>query len=392
MNRLLSLFAGVLFVVLPMGSIQAQLSAVSYPSFAFEMPDQEYRLVVESRGQKIEVHPEVSSLNGELISVERLRVRGKSTLHFPKKSFSVRLAKGTSLELPGCPEKIAKKFYLMSLSLDLYYFHNRLSFLLMEELGIFPLYNSFAEVSINGESQGIYLILEHPEQHFLKQQKADLILRRGTAENVDEYDTRKGLSAKETKSYLKQFQSIEKICKSKRGEALYQELSQLVDLEAYMKWLAFNYWTANGDYEDEVFFYSLSREAPSRFSILPWDYDDIFAEAPHEGWEVRDNHIGTAMIFSSEDILGRTIANDPYLYQQYLAVLSDMLHHFSEQQLEDLFQQVEQELAPFMDLKDFVEVNPYDEEKRTRAEIIRQKLAEKEVYLKERRTEFLSRL
>lgn len=390
MIRLLSFFPAYFLILSLANSVLGQATESPYPVFAFEMPAESYALVVDSRGEKVEIHPKSSLLNGENIEVERLRTRGKSSLHFPKKSFCVRLAKGSPIRLAGRSKKISKKFYLMSLSQDLWHFHNRLAFLSMNELGIFPLYNEYAEVVINGESQGIYLVLEHPEQYVFKQLDGSFILRRGQDDSIDEYKQVKDLTPKEIKAYVKQFESIQKICKSKKGERLYQELSKVVDLEGYMKWLAFNYWISNGDYADEVFFYSSSQQSGTPFSILPWDYDDIFYDAPHEGWDLRDQAIGSAMIFSSEDLLGRTIANDSYLYQTYRTVLTNMFSQLNEERLTSIFNQVRDELAPFMQMDHFQEVNPYDKKGRTRAEIIRQTMAEKEALMKEKRAEVLN--
>ncbi|MEM7375081.1 MAG: CotH kinase family protein [Bacteroidota bacterium] len=390
MIRLFSLLPTLLLVVVHAQILLGQAPDTPYPVFSFDMPPESYQSVVESRGEKIEVYPASSLLNGEEIEVERLRVRGKSSLHFPKKSFCVRLASGTRIRLAGQSKKIAKKFYLMSLSQDLWHFHNRLAFLSMHEIGIFPLYNEYVEVIINGESQGIYLLLEHPEQYVLKSNDGDFLLRRGNEEQVDDYKAGKHLASKESRAYLKRFASIQKMCQSKKGERLYQALSQVLDLDSYMKWLAFNYWICNGDYADEVFFYSLPQQAGPLFSILPWDYDDIFYEAPHEGWETRNRELGSAMIFSSEDLLGRTIANDPFLYQQYLSIFANMLNQLNQDKITELFDQIRVELTPLMELPYFQEVNPYDKEGRIRAEIISQTMQTKEAYMQQKRTEFLS--
>ena len=66
-------------------------------------------------------------------------------------------------------------------------------------------------------------------------------------------------------------------------------MSQWIDLDIYMKWLAFNFFIRNGDYTDEVYFYM--DPATGKYRIIPWDYDDIFASGPHEGSEEKYRNI-----------------------------------------------------------------------------------------------------
>ena len=90
-----------------------------------------------------------------------------------------------------------------------------------------------------------------------------------------------------------------------------------------MKWLAFNFIVKNGDYTDEVYF--CIDPAVDKFKFIPWDYDDIFAIAPHEGNAIKKDAIGNKLIFSSEDKLDQKIANDAYLYHIYLSVFQKTL-------------------------------------------------------------------
>ena len=70
------------------------------------------------------------------------------------------------------------------------------------------------------------------------------------------------------------YKLIYKSLKKQNGEELYKTLNQWIDLDNYMKWLAFNFLVRNGDYTDEVFLY-IDPEI-NKFKIIPWDYDDLF--------------------------------------------------------------------------------------------------------------------
>ena len=76
-------------------------------------------------------------------------------------------------------------FYLVSLSMDRNYYHNRLSFDLLNSLGLFDLQYAYSELKINGKSQGIYLILQRPQDWALKDQNSPYIVRRGRDHLVD---------------------------------------------------------------------------------------------------------------------------------------------------------------------------------------------------------------
>jgi spore coat protein H len=142
-----------------------------------------------------------------------------------------------------------------------------------------------------------------------------------------------------------------------QGKELYDVLAKWIDLDNYMKWLAFNFLVRNGDYADEVFFYI--DPAIGKFRIIPWDYDDLFSENPHEGKEV-NKLIAGKLIFSSEDHLDVRIASDPYLYNIYLSVFKEVLNTLSANKLKNIFENTWAELYPYYSRKDIISNAQYD--------------------------------
>ena len=321
----------------------AQKEEAPFPSFHFHLHALDFQKLIESKGQKFELKPIRAQLNDEEIQIEKIRIRGKSSLHFSRKSFSIHLSKNSELKFSSS-SKDFRKFYLMSLSMDKFDYYNRLAFQCMAEIGIFPLDYRYAQLKINEEDQGTYFFVEKPDEYVLKELKGNFIMRRGAYSQADNIELAKGLSKAEAKSYQKKYLQIKRICKQYEGKELKEQLSALIDLAAYMKWLAFNYWINNGDYNDEVFFYEKEESSTPLFSILPWDYDDIFAEGPHEGWSIRNKRIEDALIFSSEDYLGRKIATDSVLYTDYMKVLEGVIAVLSEEKLKQIFKEIREEL------------------------------------------------
>jgi len=245
-------------------------------------------------------------------------------------------------------------FYLVSLSMDRNYYHNRLSFDLLKTLGLFHLQYAYSEVKINSGSQGIYLILQRPQDWALKDQGSPYIVRRGREHLVDRERFEKDLSKESKKKYHERFLSIYKMINQYSGEELHTKLNEVMHLDDYMRWLAFNYLIKCGDYSDELYFYVDSQS--QRFRIVPWDYDDIFRVHPHEGIKERNLKLGPeSLIFSSEDKLDVKIANDPYLYSQYMKHFSSVMEELSRERIEKVLVNIYNDLSPLYESKPILE-------------------------------------
>ena len=304
----------------------------------------EHRRIQEITGNKITIRKPEAFFNGKRIAVTDLNTRGKTTLHYRRKSFSISLSEKATFSR-GDQTIEMKKFKVNCLSMDQYYFRNRLAFELMEILNIFKLFYAYTELKINGNSEGIHLIVERPQDFALKQKDSPLVIRRGYYHNIENIKTGKKIDKPEAKNYKSYYNLIYKSLNRYKGKKLYDTLSQWIDLEMYMKWLAFNLFVRNGDYTDEVYFYISPDE--DRFKIIPWDYDDIFASSPHEGIVQKRKNIGSKLIFSSEDKLDLKIANDPYLYNAYLQQLEKVIKALTPSVLKKSVENVYAELCPF---------------------------------------------
>jgi spore coat protein H len=228
----------------------------------------------------------------------------------------------------------------------------------MDEIGIFNLFYSFCDLSINGKSEGFFMIIEPPEDWATRKENSPLVLRRGYNHKIEKTKSGKKSDRDDVKMYKKYYSQIYKDINKFEGEELYAALSERLDLDCYMKWLAFNFIVHNGDYSDEVFFY-IDPEI-KKYRIIPWDYDDIFARAPHEGSLQRNQAIGDKLIFSSEDDLDKKIASDPYLYKVYLIKFNEVLEILSPAVLKQVFENTYAELYPYYSNKDIISNSEFD--------------------------------
>ena len=298
------------------------------------------------------------TLNGETLQVKEMHTRGKTTQHFWRKSYTVALKDRIGFSEAGVDHHL-DHFYLISMSLDRNYYHNKLAFHCLSLLDLFPLYHHYVEVRINGISEGLYLLVQRPADYALEELGSPGILRRGSTDFIAKEKFGESASEENRLECKRIFKEI-KSPGSRYGEGLYQYLNERIDLKAYFYWLAFNYLMRNGDYTDEVFYYVLPDQSPARFGIIPWDFDDILVKDPHEGKEVRDRQLGDQLIFSSEDKLDRLIARDPYLYKQYLIQFDKVMQVLDSESLTHIFREIENDLAPYFTTNSVVDASKHD--------------------------------
>ncbi len=322
-----------------------------------QVSEKEYQRLFKSKGKHIILKTAAVIINDQSVEVEELHTHGKTTLYMTRKSLTFDLGKKVSFK-HGEDEESMKKFYAISMSMDKNYIRNRLSFEMMDHLRLFELFYTFCEIEINEKTNGIYMIIERPQDWALKSKDSPLIIRRGFNHEIDKIKTGKKVDHESIKSYRNIYREIYNAISKHKGEKLYNELSQWIDLEMYMQWLAFNYFVRNGDYTDEVYFYIDTKD--NRYKIIPWDYDDIFARQPHEGMSQKKFLLGDKFVFSSEDELDQKIAEDPYLYEKYLEQFKIVLLQLEPALLEKVFTNTYAELYPYFKREDILQISRYD--------------------------------
>jgi spore coat protein H len=326
-------------------------------TISIDLPATEYEYLQSITGEKMDFKTTKLIINGESIEQEAIHSRGQTSLYFKRKSLGFKLKSDATFRHGEKSEKL-KKFDLINLSMDKYYVRNRLAFEMMEKTELFGLFYTFCELRVNGKSEGIFMVIERPEDWAIDKKNSPLMIRRGYDHKMDKVETEKKVEKSIIKKYQGYFRNIYKSLTKYEGEELYNTLSQWMDVDNYMKWLAFNYFVRNGDYSDEVFFY-VDPEI-GKYRIIPWDYDDIFAIAPHEGKDKALKNLGEKLIFSTEDVLDVKIATYPFLYNKYLAVLNELLKELSPAILKDVFDTTYAELFPYFSENEIISQAQYD--------------------------------
>jgi spore coat protein H len=310
-----------------------------FPEIKIYLSKNQYSNLQTNNSDKLVFTNLLMMINRDTASVKEVHVRGNNSLKFKRKSLSVELEKTITIHT-GQKKTHLKKFNLLNLSMDKHLWHNRWSDLNMETIGLFPLYNSYCTVWINDQPQGIFLLVEKPQQVKAKL-KSPYMLRRGPNHTIsDEYfeDEEK----ESAKKYRKQFYSMYSDISTLSDDNLAKQLSQRINLDNYFQFLAFNYLVMNGDYADEVFFYIEPKN--QWFEVIPWDYDDILRPVPHEGRTLRNKEFSDKKLFSLEESLDRAIAGNVPLYHRYEQSLKNLLLTLDSTALTETAHQVIREL------------------------------------------------
>jgi spore coat protein H len=358
-------------------------------SISLEISASGYEAMQATTGAKISLRAKRVIINGDTLVPEEINTRGQSTLQFKRKSLSFKLNSEAEFR-HGDRNKSFRKFSLLNLAMDKYYSHNRLSFEMMEATGIFSLFYSFCELRINGRSEGIFMIIERPEDWALLEKNSPLVLRRGYNHKIDKIKADIKSERTDTKKYIGYYRQIYRSLEKFEGEELFKTLSEWIDLDFYLKWLAFNFLVRNGDYSDEVFFY-IDPEI-GKYRIIPWDYDDIFALAPHEEIAEGKKATSSKLLFSIEDLLDKKIASDPYMYDIYLSRLKGVLNTLSPAIIRNVFEKCYGELYPYYSEKEIITNSQYDLYKDANLENLKNDLVTLYIEINGWRTSFLKLL
>jgi len=309
-----------------------------FPEIRMFISERQFKKLRTARGVKMELKKVTMLMDQDTVAVKELHSRGLTSLQFGRKSMAVDLEKAVALK--NSNQKV-KRFDLINLAMDYSLWHNRWAFLTLSQLHIFPLFNTFCKVWINGEHQGIYLLVEKPNYHMDKV-GSPYMIRRGYDHKIDKAYSNSG-SKSERAKFRKQYESIYDDLSEYRGEILFHKLGELLVMDHYLEWLGFNYWVMNGDYSDELYLYI--QPGSRLFDIIPWDYDDLFKREPHEGWETRNQGLADKLIFSTEEMMDQLIASDDFLYKMYLASLKSTLLQLSPEKVKATLDQVIEELT-----------------------------------------------
>jgi hypothetical protein len=325
---------------------------------SFNLPKDGLNQLHSAKGKKPSLNVSKIVVNSDTLNVKHIHVRGNTSSYFRRKSFNIKTSKKARFRT-GTDSFSLGKFYAISMNMDRNYVRNKISFAVLKLAGVHTPLNSYSDLLINGATEGLYLICYPPDEYAMKKHDATFIIRRGYGESLDKVYTAKDIDREDEKNLKKMFRSLyAPSTLNKSGEELFNHISAVLDLKSYFSWLAFNHLFQNGDYADEAYF--MWNPQKLRFEIIPWDFDDILKEQPHEGIAERGESQRDKLIFSLEDALDKKIASDPFLYEQYLKAYNGLLATLTPDKLRVVITGVFDEVYPYYLHEDIIAQSQFD--------------------------------
>jgi hypothetical protein len=363
-----------------------------------------------SRGIQYEVTDPIPYLvlAGDIFAIDRFEIRGDNTLNFERKGFSINMDRKIGIYNGGEHRlKEYEEFKLLAMVYDYTYLENCIATSMFKETELWPVFSFFAEVRLSGHTQGLYFFIEDPFEYFIEQKNSSCVIRRGY-DHVIKSSSVSPDSPLGEEQYFNRFRRLYHLLPDYSGKQMYDTLSSYIDLEQYFTKLSIDMLIKNGDYTDEVIFYTKNKDGNEIFGVCPWDLDDIFADQPHEigidwgtgtvfGIRIYNTmndviaDVGPVLLYSIEDDLDYKIARDDYLYQEYLKTLRKVIGKIDRVTIDNIFNDAYDRIGAFYASDSIIAQSVYDVDQ-TNYDLFISNLAEKRTMLKERRDWILHEL
>jgi spore coat protein H len=332
-----------------------------------------------------------------------VHTRGQTSLKkFPRKNFLVHAnaegdEKKHSLHIAGIK---SKSVILSAGAQDPLLVKNMISYRMLAAAHLSTLDSAYTELAINGHSEGLYMVTESPDDYLLKTLDADVVIRRRYNDVLELKKAGKGLSDEDVAAYQARLSEVGKILQTLKGEDLLAALSERLNMDHYMRWLAVNYLLKNSDYADEVFFFGAKKgNGDIYFDILPWDLDDTFEEGMHMSFIpghfnfMKKHKSQSQMLYNFEAGIDRAISSDPVLLKKYFEVLAQVVSEITPDVVDHVINDVGAQLTPYLTNRDILENGKIDENKKAHdPRLVLADLEAKRAYLKERLSQMQSEL
>jgi spore coat protein H len=238
---------------------------------------------------------------------------------------------------------------------------NKLSLDFFESIGVLAPHSSHIFLSFNGVPQGIYLKLESFDEFLLRKRclpEGGIIYATNNDANFSlltpEKEVKRSLLQGYTTKYNDQkaeerlSELILKINTLPNNE-FFKEISKLIDIEKYLRWLAGVVCTNN--FDGFIHNYALYLNSGTNlFEISPWDYDGTWGRDIHGGLLSHDY-----IPIQGYNTLTARILDYSVFRQMYRQILQRILNeHFTPEFLEPLIENLYKILDPYLSKDPFL--------------------------------------
>ena len=277
-------------------------------------------------------------------------LRGLHGLLCDRKSYTVNLS-GKEARYFG-EQSGSDEFYLIAMCEDPTLFHAYLTYNLYSQYDLFPLRIRYVELLLNGEKQGIYLMMEKRKEELLRDNaRLRGIIRRGH-EGANKPEV--GYTINDEATMLATYRKTMAFGVPK--EALPDYLREIMDLDQYLTWMGLNSIVENADTLDECFFISTESIdsaglATDYFRLMAWDPEDIQIRC-QTGKIFRDDY---NLTFCQTSFLEQRIINHPVIFEDYVKNLKPLLAEISSERCQSVLDKAQTELFPLLEREGVIE-------------------------------------
>jgi hypothetical protein len=254
-------------------------------------------------------------------------LRGKSTLaRCARKSYTLDLPEDQLYRL--LPENTASRYFLISMCQGRSYIKGHAAMGLWNSLGLFPLSYRYVELVIDGESWGIYLLLEKAPEALLRKH-GDIISVLRTRFGRHEAIIETKFTAQSNNKAMGDLYHLFAQAGNLGGKELTDYLESRIDIDQILTHLAVASILQNGDYIDELWFIqhlrlNSERELTYIYSLMKWDPEDILSGCHYKGKFALQDSWG--LTYCVESVLGKAVINNPEFFDRYTTVLERIMN------------------------------------------------------------------
>jgi hypothetical protein len=260
------------------------------------------------------------------------------------------------------------EFYLTAMCLDPMYINQLSIDRLMAPLGVFVSGVKMVEVRLDGQTQGVYLLMEQVKEALVRSQSGlRSVIRRRDGSSEVKFPGDTDVAGQELA--LADFDNLVDSLQGLTGVERLAAMRPRIDLYRYMNFVALQSIIHNADWGDEPTQYavnSLGAAGPIPFfSINGWDPDDVLLDGCAHDDVLRDPFelIGCAEFSFEKAFFGNGSPNsnsvvDDEVYALYVDTLENALGYFTEERVGAAFEQTAAELVNFSVDPAIVEVMP----------------------------------
>ncbi|MBC7420063.1 MAG: CotH kinase family protein [Bdellovibrio sp.] len=338
---------------------QAMVNGKGTLRIDIQMPEQEQKDLLRSERTDVPAAQAKIYKDGELTQETEINLhsRGQSSLkEYDRKNMEAKSNSEDDKNKKLHTGSVKAKEMILSASPEDYLVtKNMLVYRLYKAVNVPTMNTEYAEVTINGKSQGLYMTSSSAAEHLILEEDAEVVFRRRYADFIELKKAKKSLSEADIKAYESKLADLYKIATTQKGEELVAGLSKNFNVDHYLRWLAVNYIVKNSDYFDEVFFFAKKdKNNEMQFDIFPWDLDDTFAEQMHgmglPGYINRhqEGRSQRQMLYSFESQLDQAVSQDRVLLTKYFNVLKEVVAELSDDKVDHIFGTVKNKLIPYL--------------------------------------------